>query len=88
VNEIRRAAARRQIVPAMLVVAGIVVLIVWSTFLGSLLIGVGLTLAVALAFYEVGLSEDRERAREEAAAARPERPARARRLPGRRRRPS
>lgn len=36
---------------------------------GFVLIGVGLILATGLAFFEVGLSEDRERAREAEAAA-------------------
>lgn len=35
--------------------------------LGFVLIGLGLILATALVFFEVGLSEDRERAREELA---------------------
>lgn len=35
--------------------------------IGFLLMGFGLVLATSLVFYEVGVSEDRERAREEAA---------------------
>lgn len=47
-------------------------------FVGFLLIGVGLIIATGLAFLEVGLSEDRERARERdaALARRPKRPSR------------
>jgi hypothetical protein len=51
------------------------------------LVGLGLVAAVSLVFYEVGLSEDRERAREEAERARTSRPAGGRprvRLPRRR----
>jgi hypothetical protein len=40
--------------------------------LAMVLIGLGLVLAVSLVFYEVGLSEDRERARERDAARRRE----------------
>ena len=43
---------------------------------GAGLIGVALVLAIGLVFYEVGLSEDRERAREEAERRRRERPVR------------
>ena len=55
---------------AVLVVAGVVVAILVSgTFgqiFGFVLIALGLVLATALVFLEVGLSEDRERAREAA----------------------
>jgi hypothetical protein len=57
---------------AALVVAGIVCAVVIAGGAGQLLalvlIGLGLVVAVSLVFYEVGLSEDRERARTEAAA--------------------
>ena len=59
---------------ALLVVVGIAGGIAFGGTFGQLLalafIGLGLVLAVALVFYEVGLSEDRERAAEEEAAAR------------------
>jgi hypothetical protein len=54
---------------ALLVVAGVAGAIAFSGTLGQVialvLIGVGLVLATSLVFLEVGLSEDRERAREE-----------------------
>lgn len=57
-----------------LVLAGAVCAVLVADGLGQILalvlIGLGLVLATALVFYEVGLSEDRERAREEAAARR------------------
>ena len=53
-----------------LVVAGVVVAILVKSTLGQILgfvlIALGLVLATALVFLEVGLSEDRERAREAA----------------------
>jgi hypothetical protein len=56
---------------ALLVVVGVVVAVVIGSMvaavIGLLLSGVGLVLATSLVFYEVGLSEDRERAREQAA---------------------
>ena len=55
---------------ALLVVAGAVCAAVFSPGLGEdlalVLISLGLILAVSLVFLEVGLSEDRERAREQA----------------------
>jgi hypothetical protein len=65
-----------------LIAAGIVCALVFGGVLGPVLafvlIGVGFVLATSLVFLEVGLSEDRERAREGARAQRSERP---RRLP-------
>jgi len=59
---------------ALLVVAGGVSAAVFSPGLGEdlalVLISLGTILAVSLVFLEVGLSEDRERAREEAERAR------------------
>jgi hypothetical protein len=56
---------------ALLVVAGAVCAAVFSPGLGEdlalVLISLGAVLAVSLVFLEVGFSEDRERAREEAA---------------------
>ncbi len=53
---------------ALVIVAGAVCLAVLSDgtgeIVGSALIGAGLIIALGLAFFEVGLSEDRERARE------------------------
>jgi hypothetical protein len=58
----------------VLVLAGVAAGIVFGGNFGPLLalalIGLGLVLATGLVFYEVGLSEDRERAREAAAAER------------------
>jgi hypothetical protein len=55
---------------AVLVILGGVAAAVFSGTLGQViafaLIALGLVLATALVFYEVGLSEDRERAREDA----------------------
>lgn len=55
---------------ALLVVAGIVGAVVFGGLLGELLalvlIALGLVLATALVFLEVGLSEDKERARRDA----------------------
>ena len=66
----------------ILVVAGIVCAFVFGGVLGPalafVLIGVGFVFATSLVFLEVGLSEDRERAREDARAQRAQRP---RRLP-------
>jgi hypothetical protein len=61
---------------ALLVVLGAMCAAVFSPGLGEdlalVLISLGAILAVSLVFIEVGLSEDRERAREEAARARKE----------------
>jgi hypothetical protein len=61
---------------ALLVVAGAVCAAVFSPGLGEdlalVLISLGAIMAVSLVFLEVGFSEDRERAREEAARAREE----------------
>ena len=61
---------------ALLVVLGAVSAAVFSPGLGEdlalVLISLGAVLAVSLVFLEVGFSEDRERAREEAARARQE----------------
>jgi membrane protein implicated in regulation of membrane protease activity len=67
---------------AALVLAGIVAAIgfggTFGQVLAFVLISLGLVLATALVFFEVGLSEDRERAREEAARGEGERPRRSR----------
>jgi hypothetical protein len=60
---------------ALLVVVGGVCAVVLSGLASDLALGVlglGAVLAVSLVFLEVGLSEDRERAREQAARAREE----------------
>ena len=61
---------------ALLVAAGVVCAAVVAPGLGEdlalVLISLGLILAVSLVFLEVGLSEDRERAREEAVRRREE----------------
>jgi hypothetical protein len=62
----RRAAARRFLVPLAIAIAGIVVVAVSSgtaEIVGGGLIAV--TIAISLAFLEVGYSEDRAREREE-----------------------
>lgn len=65
----RSAAARRFAGCAMLLVGGLAVLIagrgVAAQIVGACLVGIALTIAVALVFLEVGLSEDRELAREQ-----------------------
>jgi hypothetical protein len=57
---------------ALLVIAGVVCAAAFGggtgQFVGFLLIGAGLIIATGLVFLEVGLSEDRERARERDAA--------------------
>jgi hypothetical protein len=63
-------------VAVLVVVAVVAAIVVHGTpgqILGFVLIALGLVLATALVFLEVGLSEDRERAREE--AQKPPRPA-------------
>jgi hypothetical protein len=56
---------------ALLVIVGVAVAVIVSSTAGQVvgfaLSGIGLVLATSLVFYEVGLSEDRERAREQAA---------------------
>lgn len=65
----------------VLILAGIAAVAISSDTLGQVLalvlISIGVVLAVSLVFFEVGLSEDRERARE-AAADQPPKPRRAR----------
>lgn len=65
---------------AGLVVAGVVCVAAIGggagQILGFLLVGLGLVLATSLVFLEVGLSEDRDRARELEAASRRRRPGR------------
>ena len=54
-------------VPLVLVIVGIVVAVLTSgvaEIIGWGIVTVALTVAISLAFLEVGLSEDRERARE------------------------
>lgn len=57
---------------ALLIIAGVVCAAAFGggtgQFVGFLLIGAGLIIAMGLVFMEVGLSEDRERAREHDAA--------------------
>jgi len=63
----KRAALRRLIVPLALVVAGLVVVLASSDrtveIVGWGVVCAGITVAIALAFLEVGYSEDRERSR-------------------------
>jgi hypothetical protein len=63
---------------ALLVVAGIASAFVFSGGLAQnlafALVALGLVLATSLVFYEVGLTEDRERAREEESRRKPARP--------------
>jgi hypothetical protein len=65
----QRAALRRATVPAILAVAGIVLLLVAGDGVGAIvgwgIVGIAATLALSLAFLEVGYSEDRARARGE-----------------------
>jgi hypothetical protein len=59
----QRAAIRRAVVCGLVLVAGIVVVVLGADTVGWTIAGAGLTLLIALAFYEVGLSEDRDRDR-------------------------
>lgn len=63
---------------ALLVVAGIVCAFIFGGTLGQnlafVLVALGLVEATSLVFYEVGLTEDRERAREEEKKRRASRP--------------
>lgn len=56
-----RAARRRAIVPALLLVAGLAIVVAGSGLIGWTVFSVGLTLTIALVFLEVGYSEDRAR---------------------------
>ena len=63
----RRAAARRFLVPLALAVAGIVLIAATSgtaEIVGGGVVAVAVTVAISLAFLEVGYSEDRARERE------------------------
>jgi hypothetical protein len=76
---------------AVLVIAGAVCAALLSSsagqIVGLVLIGLGLILATALVFLEVGLSEDRQLAREEREREQSRRSTRPRTTPGRLRRP-
>jgi uncharacterized Tic20 family protein len=64
----RAAAARRFVVPLVIAVVGIVVVVVTdgtARIVGAGVIAVAVVVAISLVFLEVGLSEDRERARDE-----------------------
>jgi uncharacterized oligopeptide transporter (OPT) family protein len=64
----RTAAARRFIVPLVIAVAGIVIVLVTdgtARIVGWGVVAVAVVVAISLVFLEVGLSEDRERARDE-----------------------
>lgn len=56
-----KAARRRAILPALLVLAGLVIVAAGSSLVGWTVFSIGLTLAIALAFLEIGYSEDRAR---------------------------
>jgi hypothetical protein len=64
----RRAAARRAVVPVVLMFAGLVVVVVAGgnddgRVAGWVVFSLGLILAIALLFLEIGYSEDRDRER-------------------------
>lgn len=64
----RRAAARRFLVPLALAVVGVVLVLATSgtvELIGGGLIALAATIAISLAFLEVGYSEDRARERGE-----------------------
>jgi hypothetical protein len=68
----RRAATRRFLTTLALAVAGLVLAIAadgTASIAGWTVVGVAATLAISLVFFEVGLSEDRARAREQRPAA-------------------
>ena len=72
----KRAAKRRMIAPLVVLVVGIVMLVVGGIdttlgIVGSGVIAAAFTIAIALVFLEVGLSEDRERTGDERADPRP-----------------
>ena len=65
----RRAARRRFVIPVVIAVAGVVLAALTDgvpAIVGWGLFAVALTIAISLVFLEVGLSEDRARAAEEA----------------------
>jgi F0F1-type ATP synthase assembly protein I len=69
----RRAARRRFIAPIVIAVIGVVIGVATdgvAQIVGWGLFAVALTIAISLVFLEVGLSEDRARAAEEAERAR------------------
>jgi hypothetical protein len=60
----RRAAARRFVVPLVIAIAGIVLIAATSgtaEIIGGGVVALAVTIAISLAFLEVGYSEDRER---------------------------
>ena len=63
-----RRAARRAVLPLLVAVAGFVLVLIGKDdtlgIIGWGVVGVGVTIAIALVFLEVGYSEDRERAAE------------------------
>ena len=64
----RRAAARRFLVSLVIAIAGVVVIAVGSgtaEIIGGGVVAVAVTVAINLAFLEVGYSEDRARERDE-----------------------
>ena len=64
----RRAAARRFLVPLAIAIAGMVLIALTSgtaEIIGGGLLALAVTVAISLAFLEVGYSEDRARARDE-----------------------
>ena len=71
----------------LLIMAGVACVVIFSAstgqFVGFILIGVGIVIATGLAFLEVGLSEDRERAREQRGVGVGEQPKRRRLQPPR-----
>ena len=64
----RRRAARRSVWPLVLAAIGFVIVLIGKDdtlgIVGWGVVGVGITIAIALVFLEVGYSEDRERAAE------------------------
>lgn len=62
----KRAARRRMVLPLVVLVIGIGMLVIWGIdstlgIVGSGVIAAAFTIAIALVFLEIGLSEDRER---------------------------
>lgn len=57
----KQAALRRAILPLLLMVAGIAIAVAASDLVGWTVFAVGTVLLIALAFLEVGYSEDRAR---------------------------
>jgi len=64
IRRVRRAAARRALLPLAIAAVGVVLVASGQWITGWTVIGVAVAVALSLVFLEVGYSEDRERERE------------------------